>query len=270
MTLQTLFNRPLALQPAYAHALLAQHAEAGPAADSTLLALNVDAHTSGYTVMGGIALIPIHGVLMHKLGVLQPFFGMTGYDGIRQNVLIALADPEVRAIALEIDSPGGVVSGCFDLADTIFEARADKPIWAIVNEQACSAAYALASAADVITVPRTGSTGSIGIIYLHMDLSKAQQDAGLKVTLLTYGARKADGHPALPLSDEACTRFEAEIDAMGELFVETVARNRGITSQVVRKTEAGTFLGASGVHAGLADAVLAPDAAFRALVKQFN
>src|SRR5260363_15750 len=125
--------------------------------------------------------------------------GMAGYDGLRQNIWRALADPEVHALALDIDSPGGMVAGCFDLADAIFEARGEKPIWAMVNEQACSAAYALASSADVVTVPRTGTTGSIGILYLHVDVSRAQRDAGLNVTLLNYGARKADGHPARPL-----------------------------------------------------------------------
>jgi capsid assembly protease len=271
MDMKRLFNTPLALQPAAAHALLAHRAM--QAGHPTASMAPVDAHPSqsaGYEVFSGVALIPIHGVLMQTLGVLHPWFGMSGYDGIRQNILMALADPDVRAVALDIDSPGGTVSGCFDLADTMYQARGEKPIWAILNEQACSAAYALASAAEVVTVPRTGSTGSIGIIYLHVDMSQAHQDAGLNVTLLTYGARKADGHPALPLSEDARARFEAEIDQMGELFVETVARNRGLSPQAVRHTEAATFLGAAGVDAGLADAVISPDAAFRALLQQFN
>jgi hypothetical protein len=79
-------------------------------------------------------------------GTLRPYSGMTGYDGIRQNFLTALEDPAVRAIVLDIDSPGGEVAGCFDLVDTIYAARGEKPIWAILDESAYSAAYAIASA----------------------------------------------------------------------------------------------------------------------------
>jgi len=271
MATQAFFNMPLALQPERAQAMAAVCAAEDIILSGAPQRLEGAASASiGYDNLGGVARIPIRGVLVQQLGALRPWGGMTGYDGIRQSVLMALADPDVRAIALDIDSPGGEVAGCFDLADMLYEARGEKPIWAILNEQACSSAYALASAADVVTVPRTGSIGSIGIIYLHVDWSQAQRDAGLTVTLLTYGDRKADGHPAVPLSEEARARLEADIETMGELFVQTVARNRGLTCQAVRDTEAATYLGACGVEAGLADAVMALDAAFRALVEPFN
>src|SRR5260364_158286 len=267
MALQALLNTPLALRPAAAQALIAAAARTDAGLTLDMQARSAEA---GYTVIGGVALIPVHGVRMHKLGVLQSFWGMAGCDGLGQNIWGALADPGVHALALDMDSPGGMVAGCFDLADAIFEARGEMPIWAMVNEQACSAAYALASSADVVTVPRTGTTGSIGILYLHVDVSRAQRDAGLNVTLLNYGARKADGHPARPLSEDARARLDAEIATMGELFVETVARNRGLSPQAVRNTEETTYLGAAGLNAGLADAALPPDAAYQALVRQFN
>lgn len=225
---------------------------------------------AGYDLVGDVAIIQVHGTLVAKLGTLRPYSGMTGYDGIRQNVLLALSDPKVKAIALDIDSPGGEVSGCFDLVDTIYAARGTKPIWAILSDSAYSAAYAIASAADRITVPRTGGTGSIGVIWMHMDWSKAISNAGLKVTFVTYGARKADGHPEIPLSKEALACAQESIDAMGDLFVSTVARNRGLQKKAIRATEAGTYLGGLGVDIGLADDVLAPDAAFRALLKTLN
>jgi signal peptide peptidase SppA len=195
---------------------------------------------------------------------------MMGYDGIRQVFMSALADDAVRAIVLLIDSPGGEVSGCFDLADTIFAARGAKPIWAILNECAYSAAYAIASAADRITVPRTGGTGSIGVIAMHVDWSTAIQKAGIKVTFITYGERKADGAPELPLSKEALARFQKDIDEVGDLFVATVARNRNISASEVRNMEAATFQGGHGIALGLADAVMAPDAAFRALLNELG
>lgn len=225
---------------------------------------------TGYDNVCGVAVIPVQGTLVQKLGSLRPWSGMSGYDGIRQNLFMALDDPEVKAIVLDIDSPGGEVAGCFDLVDTIYGVRGNKPIWSILNESAYSAGYAIASAADHVVVPRTGGVGSIGVICAHVDLSKALTTAGVKVTFITYGDRKADGHSEIPLSEEALARFQADINTMGELFVETVARNRNISAATVRDTQAATFLGAEGVALGLADEVAAPDAAFRALIQSIS
>jgi signal peptide peptidase SppA len=277
---QRLFNVPLAIRPEKAEIIVAALADRLGVTrlrrgDGSLMALapmlaGADDEErreaeSGYDLVAGVAVIPVCGTLVQRLGTLRPFSGMTGYDGIRQNFLAALADEEAGAIMLDIDSPGGEVAGCFDLADTIWRARGSKPVWAVVNEMACSAAYALASATDRITVPRTGVVGSVGVIALHVDLSKALEEAGITVTLIQYGARKSDGSDMIPLAPEARTRFQADIDAVGKLFVNTVARNRKLDAAKVQATEAGTFLGAAGVAAGFADAVMAPDEAFRAL-----
>jgi signal peptide peptidase SppA len=229
-----------------------------------------DTHNKGYEVAGGVAIIPVQGTLVQKLGTLRPYSGMTGYDGIRANLSMALNDDTVRAIALDIDSPGGEVSGCFDLVDDIFHARGAKPMHAILSESAYSAAYAIASACDKIVVPRTGGTGSVGVICMHVDFSKALTSSGIAVTMIHYGARKADGHSEIPLTKEALERFQSDIDAMGELFVDTVARNRGLATAKVRSTEATTFLGAAGVQVGFADAVMAPDQAFRSLLSELD
>ncbi|GJH14977.1 S49 family peptidase [Caballeronia novacaledonica] len=225
---------------------------------------------AGYDNVGGIAIVEVQGTLVQKLGSLRPYSGMTGYDGIRQNLLMALDDPDVSAIVLDVDSPGGEVAGCFDLVDMIYGARGSKPIWSILNESAYSAAYAIASAADRIIVPRTGGVGSIGVICAHVDLSEALSKAGMKVTFIAYGDYKADGHSEIPLAPDALARFQADINTMGELFVETVARNRNIAAATVRDTQAATFMGAKGVALGLADEVAAPDAAFRALIQSIR
>ncbi|MBR8435210.1 S49 family peptidase [Burkholderia cenocepacia] len=223
-----------------------------------------------YEVWEGIARIPIQGTLVHKLGTLHPWSGMTGYDGIRALLSLAMDDPEVRAIVLDIDSPGGEVAGCFDLTDSIYEARGQKPIWSILTESAYSAAYAIASASDRIIVPRTGGTGSVGVICMHVDFSKALSQSGIDVTLIHYGDRKADGNEYSPLSKDARARVQADVDTMGELFVETVARNRSLTAARVRSTQAGTFLGAAGVEVGFADAVMAPDEALASLLVELG
>lgn len=277
---QRLFNTPLAIHPAKAEVVMAALAErlgitqVARLDGGSVSALGAGEEFSspgrnpraGYDLVAGVAVIPVAGTLVQKLGTLRPYSGMTGYDGIRQNFLTALTDPDVKAIVLDIDSPGGEVAGCFDLVDTIYAARGEKPIWSILNESAYSAGYAIASAADRITVPRTGGTGSIGVITMHIDWSKALTEAGFKVSIIAYGERKADGHPEIPLSDEARARYQADIDTMGELFVTTVARNRNIAASKVRDTQAATYLGAEGIGIGLADEVMPPDAAFLALL----
>jgi signal peptide peptidase SppA len=220
----------------------------------------------GYDLIGGVAVIPVAGTLVQKLASIRPYSGMSGYDSIRAAFNAALDDPAAKGIVFEVDSGGGEVAGCFDLVDEIYAARSVKPLIAILTEDAFSAAYAIASATSKIIVPRTGAVGSIGVICAHVDFSKALSGAGIAVTFISYGARKTDGAPEKPLSDEALAVFQADVDTMGELFVETVARNRGLSADQVRATEAGTFLGAKGVEAGLACAVMSPDAAFRELI----
>jgi signal peptide peptidase SppA len=284
---QQLFNTPLAIHQAKAEVVIAALADRLGVAhlfrpNGEAVALDVGAffdddedgpnwasasdRDRGYDEVAGVAVIQVYGTLVQKQRSLRPYSGMTGYNGIRQNFLDAVTDPAIKAIVLDINSPGGEVHGCFDLVDEIYNARGEKPVHAILTECAYSAAYAIASAADKITVPRTGGTGSIGIIGMHVDWSEALAKAGLKVTIMAYGARKADGHPEIPLSSEALAAFMADIDLMGEMFVETVARNRKIAASKVRDTQAATYMGALGVTQGLADAVMPPDAAFRELL----
>jgi len=282
---QKLFNRPLAITPDKAEVVIAALAErlgvtsifradgvvVRPQGlfymDDDELQAPDPYRDRGYDLLGPVAVIAVEGTLVQKYaGTLRPESGMTGYNGIRQNFLTALTDPKVEAIAFDIDSPGGEVAGCFDLVDTIFAARGKKPIWAILNENACSAAYALASAADHITMPRTGSAGSIGVIWMHVDFSKALAGAGIAVTFVQYGARKSDGAPEKALDPEAQKRIQAEINAMGELFVSTVARNRKVDPAAIRSTEAGIFLGDAATQIGIIDAIAPPDIAFRQLL----
>jgi signal peptide peptidase SppA len=283
-----LFNVPIAILPQKAEIVMAALADRFGIAqlfrdDGSALALAdggaqafLEAGDDGpaeykpYTVEEGVARIPVEGTLVHKLGSLHPYSGMTGYDGIRALMTLALEDADVRAIMLDIDSPGGEVSGCFDLVDAIYGARGRKPIWSILTESAYSAGYAIASAADRVIVPRTGGTGSVGVICMHVDMSQALSKAGIDVTLIHYGARKADGNEFNPLSKDALSRFQKDVDAMGEIFVKTVARNRDLKTAEVRDTEAGTFLGAAGVDIGFADDVMSPDEAFLSLLDELG
>ncbi|MEX0445204.1 S49 family peptidase [Xenorhabdus sp. SGI246] len=273
---QRLFNVPLAIHPRKAEVVMAAltdrfgitQVQAGMYWGDDDSFTREGKSDNGYDVLEGIAVIPVQGTLVQKLGTLRPYSGMTGYDGIRQAFLTALNDPEVKGICLDIDSPGGEVAGCFDLADLIYQSRGEKPIHAILSEYAYSAAYAIASAADKITVPRTGGVGSIGVIVIHCDWSQRIKEDGLKVTIITYGDRKAEGNPYMPMSKEAESAIQHDVDEMGRLFVRTVSRNRGLSEESIRNTQAACYLADEGVQIGLADEVASPDVAFQTLMKK--
>ncbi|HHN8406722.1 TPA: S49 family peptidase [Morganella morganii] len=273
---QKLFNTPLAIHPQKAEVIVSSLTERlGITQIRSAMMEDDDEYfsrkarkDSGYDVLEGIAVIPVYGTLVQKLGTLRPYSGMTGYDGIRRVFLTAVNDPEVKGICLDIDSPGGEVAGCFDLVDLIYAERGKKPIHAILSENAFSAAYAIASAADKIYVPRTGGVGSVGVIVIHCDWSQHIKDDGLKVSIITYGNRKAESNPYVALSDEAKAAIQHDVDEMGRLFVSTVSRNRGLSETVIRNTQAACYLAAEGVQMGLADAVASPDVAFQELMKE--
>lgn len=218
------------------------------------------------TNVSGVAIIAIKGILLPGSGDGWWWGGVTFYDDISAAIDLAAADETIRAIVLHINSPGGTVAGCFDTADRIYDARSKKPVVAIVDEMACSAAYALACAAQTIVLPRTGEVGSIGVVWLHADITQALTESGIKVTTFQTGEHKTDGYPTTPLTEEASKLIQTDIDALGKLFFYTVARNRGIAADAVQAMEATVFRGDKAVEAGLADAVMSRDAAFTDLL----
>ncbi len=204
---------------------------------------------------GKVAVIPIHGTLVRRTSGLEAVSGLASYTSIAAQLDAALASPEVAAILLDVDSPGGESGGVFDLADRIRAGVQVKPVWAVANDMAFSAAYALASAASRVFVARTGGVGSIGVIAMHIDQSVKDAKDGVRYTAVFAGERKNDLNPHEPISDEAHAVLKAEVDRVYDLFVETVARHRGLDADAVRATEAGLFFGPDAVAAGLADAV---------------
>ncbi|MBB2999785.1 ClpP class serine protease [Paraburkholderia tropica] len=218
-----------------------------------------------YSIVNGIAVIPVVGDLTQYASDET-----TGYDWIKVNFLKALRDPKASAVVLSLNSYGGEVAGCFDLVDLIYESRSVKPLLAICSETAYSAAYAIASACEQVMVPRTGGVGSVGVITGHVDISGSLAQQGIAVTLIYSGARKSDGTETAPLTQTARAQFQRDVDAIGELFVATVARNRGLSQKAVRDTQAATFMGPAGVDIGFADAVMCPDDAFMAFAAQLQ
>lgn len=202
-----------------------------------------------------VAVIPIHGTLVRRTLGLEAASGLTSYASIGEQIDAALANPDVAAILLDVDSPGGESGGVFDLADRIRAAAQIKPVWAVANDMAFSAAYALASAATKVYVSRTGGVGSIGVIAMHVNQSVKDAQDGVRYTAVFAGDRKNDLNPHEPISHEAHAFLQAEVNRVYGLFVETVARHRGIEPGAVRDTEAGLFFGQAAIAMGLADAI---------------
>jgi signal peptide peptidase SppA len=178
---------------------------------------------------------------------------MTSYDDIEDAINVALEDSEANSILLDIDSPGGEVSGLFDMVDFIYESRGIKPIYAIANDHAFSAAYAIASAASKIFVNRTSGVGSIGVIATHVDISEMDKKDGIKYTTIFAGDKKNDLSPHEPLSDEATADLQKEVDRLYKMFVDLVARNRNISTAQIKATQAALYHGADSISLGLAD-----------------
>ena len=203
----------------------------------------------------GIVVLPICGTLVRRTVGLEAASGLTSYQDISAQLDAAIADPDVAAIVLDIDSPGGESGGVFDLADRVRAAARVKPVWALANDMAYSAAYAIGSAASRFFVTRTGGVGSIGVIAMHADQSVRDAKEGVRYTTVFAGARKNDLNPHEPISDEAHAFLQSEVDRIYGLFIETVSSNRNLSNEAVKATEAGVFFGHEAVTAGLADAV---------------
>lgn len=194
---------------------------------------------------GSIAVLPIYGVIAPKMNLFLEFSGGTSIEQLTQNFREALADPQVKAIVFDVDSPGGSVFGVEELASEISAARGQKPIVAQVSPMAASAAYYLASQADEIAVTPTGEVGSIGVYAQHSDVSEMEKLKGVKTTLISAGRFKTEGNPHEPLTQDARDYMQSRVDEYYGMFVRAVARGRGVNpAQVMTGMGEGRMVGA--------------------------
>lgn len=268
-----IFNTPLAIEPRKAEAILNA---IGPRLGVDAINVTVDAGAfldvesecddKNYEVKGGVAIIPIHGTLVQRGAWIGAYSGMTSYWGVRKCFTEAMNDSAVKAVFLDVDSPGGEVSGLFDLVDDMSRRVGEKPIHAHCNELSASAAYALTTVADHVSIPRTGTAGSVGVIIVHAEYSDYLRKEGVQVNIIRAGDHKAEGNPYEQLSKDARESLQGEVDYVREIFVKTVARNRGIDEKAIWDTEARVFTGPEAVRIGLADAVMSTNEAAAHLV----
>lgn len=204
----------------------------------------------------GVAIIPVLGSLVNRGSWIDAMSGMTSYEKLKFQIASAASDPSIKSILLDIDSPGGEAVGAFETADVVREAAKSMDVIAMATGLCCSAAYAIASASTRIVTSKSSVIGSIGVVMLHADYSHKLHDAGIVPTLIHAGKKKVDGSPYKPLTDDVKASLKAEIEKFNSLFVATVAEGRkSLTPDAILAMEAGTYIGADAVAAGLADAV---------------
>ena len=215
-------------------------------------------HHGGFSFAeGGVAIIPVMGTLVRRSSFMSAESGLTSYHHIETMAEDAFADPAVNAVLLEIDSCGGEAGGVFDLAEKLRRlARSSrKPLWAVADEAALSAAYAIASAAEQIWLTRTAEVGSIGVVAVHTDQSAADKEMGLSYSFIHAGRHKIDANPHEPLSASARERIQRDVDALHQQFAALVAGHRNLSPSAVLGTEAAVYRGQAAITAGLADRV---------------
>lgn len=221
-----------------------------------------------YEVRRGVATISIDGSLVHKLGGVEPYCGMVGYDCLERILIDAQVNEDVGAILLDIDSPGGEVAGCFDFARKLRGMGASaggKPIVAFANEMACSAAYAIACACDAVMTTETGIVGSIGVWTMQVDMTKGLSKNGIEVTMIRAGERKARGGPYEVADDETFAKLQNWVNDTWAIFAEHVAETRGMSVDDVFELAGDWFTGPDALVIGLVDAVDTPDAIFESV-----
>lgn len=219
-----------------------------------------------YKMVGSVAVIPITGSLLHRYNWSSSY--ATGYDFIKRMVDAAENDSGVKGIAFDIQSGGGQVDGAFECADVI--ASCSKPTRAVINAHAYSAAYLLASAADKRVIAQSGGAGSIGVVTMHVDMSKLLSDIGYDVTFIFAGDHKVDGNPYEPLPAKVKARYQDRIDQLYGMFTSTVAANTGLSVDAVVQTQADVFTADEALQLGLVDAIESPDKAIQAFVAEFS
>lgn len=213
--------------------------------------------TTGTVTAGGVAVIPIHGVVSYRAGMFSDVSGMTSIEALQRRIRDALSNDQVSAIVLHVDSPGGSVDGLPEMASELRAARGKKRMVAVADTMAASAAYWLASQAERIAVTPSGEVGSIGVLAAHQDRSAQMEQRGVKTTLISAGKYKVEGNPFEPISEEAKETIQARVNDYYQMFLADVAAGRGVSLSDVRGGFGeGRMLGArQAVSAGMADEV---------------
>lgn len=250
------FNQPHLCTPEYAETVIKVLGEKLNVDHEKLEATEDAKEQVKAKTTNGIYHLPILGSMVHRGSSLDALSGIQSYKSIRANLEAALADPNVKGIMLEMDSPGGTVAGAFDLRDFVMQAKEHKPIYAYACDTMASAAYLIGSAATKVYGSQTASVGSIGVVAMHVDQSARDKAMGIKPTFITAGAMKAAGNAHEPLKGEALEYLQASVNQSYDMFVNAVVEARGLSEETIRDTEARVYRGQEATSIGLIDGVM--------------
>ena len=209
-----------------------------------------------YLTESGVKVIPVRGVMGKRMNLLSAFSGGMSTERMGVTIQEALGDDEVKALVLDIDSPGGVVDGAAALAEMVFQGRGRKPIVAFADGCCASMAYWLASACDFIVANEVGTVGSIGILVSHIDRSGADAKKGIVRTTISAGSYKVAASDDKPLDLAGREYLQSQVDFIYGLFVDKVARNRGVSvDKTLTMADGKVFIGQAALDVGLVDRV---------------
>jgi signal peptide peptidase SppA len=210
-----------------------------------------------YTVVDGVAVVSLSGVMGKRMNMFSKISGGMSTEIVRGDIQAAIDDPDVAAIVLSIDSPGGTVDGTAELADFVLRARSEKPVYAYADGTMASAAYWVGAAAEKIYGVRTANIGSVSVVVCHYDRSRADDAAGIKRTFVTSGKYKRIANDAEPLSGDGRDYLQEIVDRTHALFIEGIAAGRGMTPEAVDAAmgDGRIFLAAQALELNMIDAI---------------
>lgn len=220
-----------------------------------------NAHPAGkywYATHDGVALFAVHGIIARRMNLFMQICGGVSTELLGRDIQAALADPQINALVLDVDSPGGTADGSAELTSLLYQARGVKPILACASGEMCSAAYWIGSAADqVFASSEVAIIGSIGVVMTHLDRSGTDASQGIKVSEIYAGKYKRIASSHAPLNDEGRAYIQSQVDRVYSVFVQDVARNRAVSVEeaLARMADGRVFCGSQAVEHGLADAV---------------
>lgn len=213
---------------------------------------------SGKTVQPSpIAVIPVYGIIGKHLSSLETMCGGCDLVDVEEEIAAAIADTNVRAIVLDINSPGGVVTGVPELAAKIRAWNEQKPIFAFADSLCASAAYWLAASCIEIAITQTADVGSIGVYIALVDDSEWWKKEGFKLELIKAGEFKAMGISGKPLSDAERALLQTDVDTVYRMFTADVRAGGSGRALVADEAMQGqTFMGETAITAQLADRIV--------------
>lgn len=265
MNLADIVNGPWAITPEMymeIQAIYSRHLrgeKADLAAIEASLGRKLKNRTKRYEVKDGVAILPLVGVVAKRANIFMRISGGVSTEIFSRDYASAMDNPDVKALVIDMDTPGGTVDGTPDVAEQIFSSRGVKPVITWTNGMMASAGTWIGTAADRVYISsEVVTTGSIGVVAGHRDVSKREKKMGVKTTEITAGRYKRIASSYAPLSEDGRAVIQAQVDHIYSVFVDAVGRHRGMTPEAVleRAADGRIFAGKQGIEAGLVDGVL--------------